>query len=97
MKIDGSRPSEVQDLQIRTQKMGKQESASGASEQTNKTGQSDQVHLSGKAREMDQLKEIINQMPEIRSEKIEALKKSIAEGSYIVDASKIAKRMIEEF
>ncbi len=62
----------------------------------NRINQSDQVHLSGKAKELEELKQIIQQMPEIRTDKVEALKKAIQEGSYQVDSLKIAGKMLEE-
>ena len=57
---------------------------------------SDQVHLSGKAKELEELKQVIHQMPEIRTDKVEALKKAIQEGSYQVDSLKIAGKILEE-
>ncbi len=35
-------------------------------------------------------------MPEIRTDKVEALKKAIQEGSYQVDSLKIAGKILEE-
>ncbi len=96
MKVEGNRPPENQEVHLRTPKSGKQETAPGISEKPQRISQSDQVHLSGKAKELDELKQIIQQMPEIRTDKVEALKKAIQEGSYQVDSLKVAGKMLEE-
>jgi negative regulator of flagellin synthesis FlgM len=96
MKIEGGRPPESQDIQLRTQKLGKQEVAANSSENSQKTAQSDQVHLSGRAKEIAELKQVIQQMPEIRTDKVESLKKSIQEGSYKVDSFQVAGKILEE-
>ncbi len=96
MKIQGSRPPESQDVQLRTQKLGKQEPAAGSNESSQRINPSDQVNLSGKAKELAELKQVIQEMPEIRTDKVEALKKSIQEGSYKVDSFKVAGKILEE-
>jgi negative regulator of flagellin synthesis FlgM len=96
MKIEGRRPHETQDIQLRTQKTGKQDTPQGTSQNPQQVNKSDQVHLSGKAKELAELKQVINQMPEIRTDKVEALKKAIQEGTYQVDSMKIAGKMLEE-
>jgi negative regulator of flagellin synthesis FlgM len=96
MKIEGRRPHETPEIQLRAQKTGKQDTQTGASENSQQINKSDQVHLSGKAKELAELKQVINQMPEIRTDKVEALKKAIQEGTYQVDSLKIAGKMLEE-
>lgn len=96
MKIEGSRPPENQEVLLRTQKSGKQEAAPVTSENPQRISKSDQVHLSEKAKELDKLKQVIQQMPEIRTDKVEALKKSIQEGTYKVDSFQIAGKILEE-
>ncbi len=96
MKIEGSRPPENQEVLLRAQKSGKQEVTPGTSENPQRISKSDQVNLSGKAKELDELKQIIHQMPEMRTDKIEALKKAIQEGTYQVDPFKVAGKIIEE-
>jgi negative regulator of flagellin synthesis FlgM len=96
MKVEGGRPHEAQEVLLRTQKSGKQETNPGASENPQQISKSDQVHLSGKAKELDALKQVINQLPEIRTEKVEALKKAIQEGTYQVDSMKVAGKILEE-
>jgi len=56
----------------------------------------DKISLSGKAKEINELKRIISDLPETRSDRIEALKKAIESGNYTIDAQKIAQKMLEE-
>src|SRR6202142_531270 len=55
----------------------------------------DQVSLSGAAKELIKLKEIVNSMPDVRADKVEALKNSIASGSYNVKRSEVAGKLIK--
>ncbi|MEW6187359.1 MAG: flagellar biosynthesis anti-sigma factor FlgM [Thermodesulfobacteriota bacterium] len=95
MKIEGRKPPENQEVQLRPQKLGKQNP--GTSGEVSSTAkQSDQVNLSGKAKELNELKQVINQLPEVRTDKVEALKKAIEEGRYEIDAFKVAGKILEE-
>jgi len=96
MKIEGTRPSESQEVQLRTQRLGKQETTPATNETPPKETKTDQVQLSGKAKEIEDLKNVINQMPEIRTDMVEALKKSIQAGSYKVDSFQVAGKILEE-
>jgi negative regulator of flagellin synthesis FlgM len=96
MKIEGSRPPETQETQLRTQKLGRQEAASAANQGAANVTQGDQVHISGRTKEIEALKEVINQMPEVRIDRIDALRKSIQAGTYKVDSELIAGLILEE-
>jgi flagellar biosynthesis anti-sigma factor FlgM len=45
---------------------------------------------------MGDLKKLIHELPEIRTDKIEAVKRSIDNGTYTIDPLKIAGKIIEE-
>ena len=64
--------------------------AAGAAPTTEK------VDLSAKAREIQQVRKILEETPDVREEKVQALKRQIANGSYQVDAAKIAEKMVGE-
>jgi negative regulator of flagellin synthesis FlgM len=96
MKVEGRRPPENQEVFLRAQKPGKQETTPGTNENSQRISKSDQVHLSGKAKELEELKQVIQQMPEIRTDKVETLRKAIQEGSYQVDSLKVAGKILEE-
>jgi negative regulator of flagellin synthesis FlgM len=54
------------------------------------------AEISAKGKEFAKAKAIANNAPDVREEKIAALKKRIAEGHYKVDADAIADRMVDE-
>ena len=56
--------------------------------------QADQVVLSQRAAEIQAAKEALAAVPEVRQEKIAALKRRIAEGTYEIDAEGIADKII---
>ena len=56
----------------------------------------DKISLSGKAKEINDLKRLMNDLPEMRSDRVDALKKAIDSGNYNIDAQKIAKKILEE-
>jgi flagellar biosynthesis anti-sigma factor FlgM len=99
MKIEGNRPTESQEISLRPQKLGQQEAVTdpnGVKESPQKVSQTDQVQLSGRAGEIAQLQQVIQLMPDIRTDKVEALKKSIQEGTYKMDSFRIAGKILEE-
>lgn len=57
---------------------------------------SDTVELSNSSRDVQKMREILDQTPAMRMEMIEALKKEINEGTYHVDARDIADRMLDD-
>ena len=56
----------------------------------------DKVALSPRAKEIVEAKKIIDSMPDIREEKVAAIKKEIENGTYKVDGKKVAVNMIKE-
>jgi negative regulator of flagellin synthesis FlgM len=56
----------------------------------------EKVDLSAKAQEIQRVKRILDEVPEIREEKVQALKSQIANGTYPVDPDRIAEKMVGE-
>ncbi|RME67977.1 MAG: flagellar biosynthesis anti-sigma factor FlgM [Nitrospirae bacterium] len=100
MKINPQRPPEAgQDAYLRVQKPEGKE----AIERTTKGKTSEQkgqikdsVHLSDKARKVEELRKAVDAVPEVRQDRVQALKRAIQEGTYRIDAEKIAQKMLEE-
>ncbi len=61
-----------------------------------KAAHEERVSLSEKARDINQAKAVIAELPEVREEKVMELKHRIEEGTYRVDGGKVADKMIEE-
>lgn len=94
MKVYGNKPPENQDY-LKVQKADKGNPAAEKG-QVEKAGITDRVELSGKAQELAELKSMINQLPDVRTDKVQALEKAIANGTYKVDSLKVAGKMIDE-
>ncbi len=62
----------------------------------NKTAVSrkDSLEISREAKELSTIRQIIDKTPEVRLEKVAAIKEAIANGTYQVDSSEVAHRMI---
>lgn len=56
----------------------------------------DRVELSDKARALLVASDALSQLPAIRADKIESLKRAIKDGTYHVPAEKIAERILGE-
>jgi len=96
MKIQGNNPLDGKDLINKVREANKQQDAEKKDDTKKTEGSNDKISLSGKAKEMGELKKLIHDLPEIRTDKIEAVKKSIDNGTYTIDPLKIAGKIIEE-
>lgn len=56
----------------------------------------DQVGLSEKAQFMSQVKQTLLQSDEVRADKVEYYRNLIEKGEFVVDADRVAARMVEE-
>jgi flagellar biosynthesis anti-sigma factor FlgM len=59
------------------------------------TSGGDRVELSPRAREIASLAAANERLPEVRAERVEALRREIAEGTYRVEASIVARAFLE--
>ena len=97
-KITPSGSGRVPDL---PEKVSKKAGVSGPEKEENKTPskvtrlvESDVLEISGPARQVARLREEIAKMPDVREERIAALKEQIKDGSYNVPTSEVAQKMI---
>jgi len=56
----------------------------------------EKVNLSTTAKDVQNLSSAISKLPDVREEKVQALKDQIEKGTYKVDAEKTAGKMVEE-
>ena len=56
----------------------------------------DKVELSIQSKEMQKIYDLLQMTPDVRAEKVEALRKRIEEGKYQVDPDRVADKMIKE-
>jgi flagellar biosynthesis anti-sigma factor FlgM len=56
----------------------------------------ERVELSAEAKDFQQIRQILDQIPDVREEKIQELKVRIESGKYKVDSEKVAAKMVGE-
>ncbi len=56
----------------------------------------EKVDISSKSKEMQQIKNAIANLPDMREEKVQELKTQIEKGTYKIDSGKIAEKMVGE-
>lgn len=61
----------------------------------NQAAAGDRVELSVNSGEIEQLKQTMQGMSDVRAERVASLKKSIDEGTYSVDGRKVAEKMLD--
>jgi negative regulator of flagellin synthesis FlgM len=95
MKISGNKPPVLQAYVRRT---GEDEKTVRTKKSAPQSSGVDKVDLSTKAREKDveKVRKILDKVPDVREEKVVALKGAIEEGTYKVNGEKIAQKMIKE-
>lgn len=57
---------------------------------------SDEVTLSGGARDVARLSAAAQELPDVRSEKVEALQNALESGTYAVQGSAVAEKLLRE-
>ena len=90
MKLTGIFP------QVKTEKVETKKSEGSAVSKDGKvkTGVGDRVELSAGSLDVQKAKNIIEQTPEVRMDKVQALKEDIASGQYQVDPHRLADKMM---
>lgn len=68
----------------------------GESPSTGSPAAGDRVSLSPQVRELEAARAAVSAMPEVREEKVAAIRAQVEAGTYVVDGEKIAGKMIEE-
>ncbi len=56
----------------------------------------DKVEISSQSRDLKKIQDVLAMTPDVRTEKVSALKKAIDEGTYQIKAEDIADKMLKE-
>jgi negative regulator of flagellin synthesis FlgM len=96
MKIYGNQPPDKSSAPDKTGKARKKGALRTKEAAGNETLSDSVVKLSPVAKEVKQIKTAIEALPDVREEKVHAVKDSIDRGTYKVEPEKIAGKMIEE-
>jgi len=100
MNINSNKPPESQGPNRSVQNTQNLQKSS-TSEQTEKTApaknvsSADRVDISGRSKEIADIMSAINQLPDVRNDKVQAIKQSVDAGTYSVDASKVASAILK--
>ncbi len=86
--VPDSKGAKITDLQSK---------AKGKAEARPEEEAEDSVMTVGQTYDMRKIREAVENTPDIREEKVAALKKMIASGEYKVNAREVADKMIKEF
>jgi len=97
MAIDLTGLSSTPSTTTRSKLEGPGQSQSGKSQQdvSDTTSQAGTVTLSSEAQSLQKLEEQVGQLPDVNSERVESIRKAIEDGSYNIDAERLAASMID--
>ncbi|MDQ5988371.1 MAG: hypothetical protein CSYNP_04131 [Syntrophus sp. SKADARSKE-3] len=92
MKISNTNESTAKLVEsYRTAENIKKESKAG-----NTFPQGEKIELSSDVKDFSQIKKVLADIPDVREDKVQQLKKQIDEGTYNVSGEKIAEKMVSE-
>jgi negative regulator of flagellin synthesis FlgM len=92
-KVDDATLQMIQQYQ-KTEKV--EDRASEKAAAANNLVPEEKVNLSTTAKDVQNLKNAISKLPDVREEKVQALKDQVEKGTYRVDADKVAEKMVGE-
>lgn len=95
MKIHNNRQPESQGIQQGAQKVTASETKNG-SPGAGKVRAADKVEISENGKKVSELMSLMNQIPDIRAEKVKTIQEAIESGKYRPDSLKIAEKMLSE-
>lgn len=90
-KVDDASIQAVQQYQRSEKVQSGSDKAAGANEAPR-----EKVNLSAAARDIQKLRSVIAELPDIREEKVQDLKSRIETGNYNVSGEQIAEKMVSE-
>ncbi len=82
--------------QFRNEPVDKGESAATGGNKAQNQG-SDRVELTTRTGEVDQVKKALQDLPDVQSDKVARLKEQVANGTYKVDGTEVAKKMVKNW
>ena len=96
MQINGNNPIDGQGLYNKVKEINKNHDAEKQDNANKSDDSKDKITLSGKAKEISEIKSLLSDYPEIRTDRVDAIKKAIDTGSYEIDTMAVAKKILEE-
>jgi negative regulator of flagellin synthesis FlgM len=91
---EGQGPNRIAQPTQNVQKPANVESKDNAAPVKNASPQ-DRVNISSRSKEIADITSAINQLPDIRTDRVQEIQKSIEAGTYSVDSSKVANKILK--
>jgi negative regulator of flagellin synthesis FlgM len=88
----GPQVTKVQEAETKVDSVKRPDS----SKETSTQGSTDRVELSKDYQELNKVKRVTMELPDIRSERVDQVRKQIADNTYQVKVTQIADKMLEE-
>jgi negative regulator of flagellin synthesis FlgM len=100
MNINSSKPPEGQGIGRASQQapnVQKQANveAKDSAAQVKNANPKDRVDISSRSKEIADILSAVNQLPEVRTDKVQEIQKSVESGTYTVDANKVADKILK--
>jgi len=100
MNINSNKPPENQSQNRIAQNAQNVQKPSGADAQdkaaeAKTTNPTDRVNISDRSKEIADIMSAVNQLPDVRTDKVQEIQKSVEAGTYTVDASKVADKILK--
>ena len=101
MNINSSKPPEGQGVNRTAQsaqnvpKPANNVEAKDSAAPVRSTGPTDRVNISSRSKEIADITSAINELPDIRTDKVQEIQKSVEAGTYSVDSSKVANKILK--
>lgn len=96
MKIQGRKPPEANEVNLSTQRAQKVTGEKVRVAASQKKQHVDRIDISQKGKEAASLIASVNNLPEVREEKVQVIKEAVNAGTYKVDPIKVAEKMLSE-
>lgn len=96
MTVDGNKPPECKDFRKKVTVGGNGQGQQADRPWGGVSRDSDRTSLSARAQEIGDLIDAVRALPDVRYDKVAAIRKAIKSGTYVVNAEKVAQKMIDE-
>lgn len=94
MKLSNIFPQIKTENKLQVKKADASVSSKPKAEAASASNETDRVELSASSMDVQKAREILEQTPAVRAEKVQALKEQIERGEYQVDPYKVADKML---
>ncbi len=98
MKIDANKPPEIRGQNRSAQNIQKSPGVEpkGKAAGVGKTNAADTVDISNKSKEIADIMSAVNQLPDVRNNKVQEIKQRVDTGTYTVDPRNVAEKILKE-